>query len=541
MNSYEGKLERQNKSLIRVRKFSQSLTKNENLIESSKPRSGSLFIYEYGEKQYQVNLKNDKEFFDANKITSNLNKIKKSIELSNPPLLNKRNSIDSRKSIRGKLNEYKKKASKGSLENMINYSSSPTSGMNKTRSLNKVDEETIEVPEPDEENADEAKENIIALERSIKAKNMNSQNTQEFLNNKLDKYKSPDSQAIVENEEIYEIAKSIKNQALSNLSSEKSKYVIDRTSKKHSPIIKIGSNPVDNYVDGECDSPNMERLEDNSSNFPYRICFICDRFIQKVMICTAFGCYHSFCKKCGKTFYEEKIEQGDTEFKCPVHRCTKPIMADVIKLLVSEKHFNVLEGKEEKLKSSISENVVLKQNFLNHIESVKLYTNKHVLDVNSNENFFMFNKAKDQFCIKCSEPALFGKNGGHYVKCLNCFHSICKYCMKSFTANHLEISSHNYCRVYFRRNLRRMQSTKTQHCKNYLLAIVMMIASYIMIFFATYKYAYIILGKCLSVNQFSSRLKTLLLYFLVILVSLIMTTLNLLFLPYCPVVLTIFQ
>ena len=41
--------------------------------------------------------------------------------------------------------------------------------------------------------------------------------------------------------------------------------------------------------------------------------------------------------------------------------------------------------------------------------NAKKYTEKHVLDINSNMNFFMYKKSKDIFCPKCLNPNLFSK------------------------------------------------------------------------------------------------------------------------------------
>ena len=310
--------------------------------------------------------------------------------------------------------------------------------------------------------------------------------------------------------------------------------ISNSTNQKSMLLIISKRSSIMSLIPQKEEKVQFENLKSDSSEIPFRICFICDQFFLKDKINYATDCEHSFCRRCGKGFYEEKIEQGDVTFKCPVYKCEKKVSLDIIINLVSEKHFKSIESKEEKM--NITKGV---NNFIK-MDSVKYYTQKHVLDINTNETYFIYNKAKENFCIKCSEAALYGKSGKYIVKCLNCYHTICKFCMKSFTADHFEISSFNYCKVYFRRRLRKGYVKEKQFCKNFLFLFLIYIVSYLLICLSIYKIIYVFFSKALGLGlglglrnkKNKSVLKNILYYILLTITYIIITPLFLLCIPY---------
>ena len=113
--------------------------------------------------------------------------------------------------------------------------------------------------------------------------------------------------------------------------------------------------------------------------------------------------------------------------------------------------------------------------------------------INSNESFYVYNKAKVQFCPKCGEQALFGKSGAHFVKCLNCNYCLCKYCMKEFDGKHMDITTEEHCKVFFRRNdeleFTNTRDTKQSHIGlNLLIQFLLVVCSYIFMFTAGFLY-----------------------------------------------------
>ena len=223
---------------------------------------------------------------------------------------------------------------------------------------------------------------------------------------------------------------------------------------------------------------------DNSNNEEIQIfemCIICERTfaIQKLF---ASNCkIHKICRKCIKNYYEDIIEQGERNLKCPIYSCKAIFKKFILKEIISENHYNLLDGKPNIFTYSSSYQISSKYGFIpKEQEKLKLYTQKHVLDISSNENFFMYNKAKNQFCPKCGEPALFTKIKGHFIKCLNCFHRICKYCMKEFDQNHMDISNEEHCKVYYRIE---NEVNEPRSCfMNYLIQLFFIISSFIFMF-----------------------------------------------------------
>lgn len=183
-------------------------------------------------------------------------------------------------------------------------------------------------------------------------------------------------------------------------------------------------------------------------------CLICNKLINISELYTSMKCAHFICRKCLKRFYEEKIEEGSLNFKCPIFFCKHKYDLNTIRELVTEQHFNVIIGKSSQIKDMKEEidlsNTISTGKTLS-MDYMKKYSQKYVEDINTNEQFFYYNKCKYFFCQNCSEMALFGKSDTHFVKCLNCFYCICKYCLKKYEDGHMDISKSEHCKVYYRR------------------------------------------------------------------------------------------
>lgn len=236
--------------------------------------------------------------------------------------------------------------------------------------------------------------------------------------------------------------------------------------------------------------------EDNS----FAICLICDRFLKSCNCYNCKGCAHYFCRKCGKYFYEDKIEQGETIFTCPVFHCDKSLPQSFLFEIVSKQHYEIAKNKKDQkiTMSSVMQNKIeLEQDFLTKMEKVKPYISRNVIDVNNNEAFYMFNRAKVQICPYCKENSLFSKSGQHFIKCLNCMQSICKYCLKAYTPVHIDLTNDNHCLVFFRSSYKNIE-VKTKW-KEYLYQLLFTICGYVIlgmgIYFYIYGIIYSILGR----------------------------------------------
>jgi hypothetical protein len=256
----------------------------------------------------------------------------------------------------------------------------------------------------------------------------------------------------------------------------------------------------------------------------FKFCFLCDKLhLSNNMI--SLGCNHAFCIKCGKVYYEDKIEQGDKILKCPVFKCQKTPDKEFLSTLVTERHLTLLSKLQTQPNSSRD----------TKFEEVKVYTQKHILDINNNDNFLLYNKTKELFCQKCTEASLYGRTGKTYVKCLNCFNTICKFCMKVYNYDHLDITSESYCKVYFRKDLKK-QVIKPNKCKLYLLTLGLIIASYFLLFISVLKY----ILKFFE-NKEKSKCKTFTNYILIILLYILMIPIMLMTIPYFPLLISMLK
>ena len=235
-----------------------------------------------------------------------------------------------------------------------------------------------------------------------------------------------------------------------------------------------------------------QTIENEFSIRKNNVCFICEVQINSDNYVKFTTCKHIFCYKCGKGFYEDKIEQGEKKLKCPSYTCFSEILSKTLELLVSEMHFKQFSKQIEKsLELGIASYQVIKPKLtLRNMSTIKvkndlfkLYSQKHVLDVTNDNTFIGFNRAKEWFCNKCYEPALFGKLDKNFVKCLNCSQFFCKFCMKDLGIDHFDSKGSNSCRIFYRIKSTN-DNTKTSKClKSIVYYLLVYIVSYFILVF----------------------------------------------------------
>ena len=271
------------------------------------------------------------------------------------------------------------------------------------------------------------------------------------------------------------------------------------------------------------------------SYFP---CFMCDKFYEiNEYNFPGNVCSHLFCSKCGKFYYEELIDNNEIKMKCPKFKCNNILTNDLIKQIVSTTHYDKLIQNIEKTERS-SKNQLNLENSINenHKENerkkqeLQSYIYEHVIDVNSNKKFYLFNKAKIIYCNKCYEPALYSKSGNNFIKCLNCGITICRYCFKPFTKDHFVISNENHCKVYLRK---RFISLRKPNCfSEFFQELGLVIISYIMLFIGLF----CSIHSCLGCGK---RIQNICIQIIITLFSLLFTIILspfiLILLPYFPV------
>ena len=292
-----------------------------------------------------------------------------------------------------------------------------------------------------------------------------------------------------------------------------------------------------------------------STSFFYRTmqliqknCFICEKpFYLNKLLCADCG-LHFLCRKCLKNYYEDYIEsQNAIILKCPCSKCDKKINYEIIRNIISEGHQHMYESKIKSNENKYSNNDMIfnsiNYNSKNNENSIKMYSEKHVLDVNSNMTFFMFKKSKDIFCPKCLNPNLFSKTGNHFIKCLNCNNKICKYCLKEYTSMHLNLRLEGYCKVYFRRE------SENPEDKNYvlifLLQLLFVIAMYLFVYSGAYLFFYNTLKEKWKLNDKAKNcvfyLKKIIIFIISIILVAICFPIFIVFYPFFPSIIALFD
>ena len=220
-------------------------------------------------------------------------------------------------------------------------------------------------------------------------------------------------------------------------------------------------------------SKDAQKENDNNE---YRFkCIFCDKISNNEKYNSYFTCSHFFCKKCGKTFYEDTIDSmiaknNFTPFvKCPIIDCPKKISLSLLKSIISEKYYNELMinfdknknesnrklkkpkditiMKTETISNKKKDEILLKNKVCN--ESNK-YWQKNIIDLNSYNKYVYYIRKSFIRCDNCKEYSLYLGIEGNYDRCLKCMSKYCKYCHKIFENSHLDITKITHCKVFYR-------------------------------------------------------------------------------------------
>jgi hypothetical protein len=207
-------------------------------------------------------------------------------------------------------------------------------------------------------------------------------------------------------------------------------------------------------------------------------CFLCEKIYNPEKIFFPNCKIHALCRKCIKNYYEDKFENNNFSLKCPDTNCNEKIDFNIIKKIINLYHYELfLESqKEEYNKNYIGEELCINKP-KSKVEHLKPYFQKHFLEINSNDNFYLYNQNKDIYCNNCLKPTLFTKINGYFIKCLNCHQKICKYCLREFNDIHMDIMNKNHCKVYYRRG-NYLSNKKFNFILNYFLQLLYVITMY---------------------------------------------------------------
>ena len=332
------------------------------------------------------------------------------------------------------------------------------------------DNKTIKIDENFDEDKTEEKEKI----KENNEKNINN------INNNLEEKKLNEIIRINNSDNIYNVnALNINKKKRNEKEKEKEENIIRNLKYRSLNFTNIQTNPIQ-----------------------YNICQFCEHTLPVQKLFVAECKQHYFCKKCAKNYYEEIIENGIKEMVCPLVKCRKPVKLENLNNIVSEEHFKILTNNLTEAHNYL---LLTKLKTETLPENYEIYTEKHVLDIDSNKKFFSFNNRKEAYCPFCNKDALFTKGNMHFGKCLNCQKKICKYCSKIFSNNHLDLSNPSHCKVYYRN--KDIFQGKNNCCLRFLLELFFVIASFYLSFVGAFLLIKGMFYKAFNLNENKNCIK----------------------------------
>ena len=271
------------------------------------------------------------------------------------------------------------------------------------------------------------------------------------------------------------------------------------------------------------------------------VCSICEITYTSYAFYVAECNKHFLCKKCAKSFYEDKIETGVKELFCPFLFCNKKFSNNQAKKFLSKKHYNMLVEEE---KNNNLNSFKLINNNNNNYKEMKNYSENHVLDINNNKTFYNFNKNKNIFCSRCKNETLFCRDKQLFMRCLYCRFAQCKYCFKEYTHDHFDMNSKYYCRIYYRDPEFDRSQTKIN---KYLIQLFLVFAIFFLSIISLWKVPVKIFTNCFfklndnNNNCFLFYLKYIFIYIFTLIIFIICLPFNIIMYPWFPSFLALFD
>lgn len=350
--------------------------------------------------------------------------------------------------------------------------------------------------------------------------------------------------------------------------------------KSHNKINKFINNKVQinnflnksksvNYLE------NSQMFRKNSSKILQRFCFICEAFEEKLY--HSKNCSHLFCKDCGKSFYEQQVEKGIYDNKCPKYSCNNSINLKDIKEFLSSESYTKIETCIKINKTKIINNISNENNLYEFNENNSSKRNSTTIEFNNNDkikkikilkknilktqipksfnknnnlihfvskqhmlkisNFTRFKSTvknekeiKKVVCSKCGKFSLFSRDDQNFIKCLNCGYAICKYCFKQIESANTFRKLNSICGICYSRI---KFYEKKSYFKKILYEILFVIGGYLVVLVGFSKYeAIFFVGR---------KRKKKIFYIIFILFLIINIFLFALFFPYFPIFISIFE
>ena len=118
---------------------------------------------------------------------------------------------------------------------------------------------------------------------------------------------------------------------------------------------------------------------------------------------------------------------------------------------------------------------------------------------------------------------------------------MCKFCLKEYDENHLDISSLGHCKVCFRRKDEKI--SKNSCIVNFFIQLFLVIISYLLLFIGLFFYIFNFLRICFTCNTkkyINNSFLSFIIYFISFLIMIIFSPFLLIFIPYFPILNEIF-
>ena len=210
----------------------------------------------------------------------------------------------------------------------------------------------------------------------------------------------------------------------------------------------------------------------------YRKCTICENTYPISKLFVPLCDVHYLCRHCSKYYLEDTIENGVKEVNCPFIKCKQPFDKADLKDIISNHHLTLLKNDNISLIEETKKKENDDEGISNH------YSKKNVIDINTNKKMYNYKNTKGVVCSNCNMESLFSKTNTHFLKCLYCNCKKCKYCLKNYDDEHMDINSPKHCKVYYR--YERKDLNNSGLCLRLFLQLFFVIACYFLCFASTF-------------------------------------------------------
>ncbi len=232
------------------------------------------------------------------------------------------------------------------------------------------------------------------------------------------------------------------------------------------------------------------------------MCIICNRLYPHRDIIYSKSCKHIFCVNCIKQYFIGLILKGENDlfnFKCPVPNCEGKYNKNIVVDNIPVNYINGLNPNKNCMKFTLKKIKELNNNNLDCI--LEEYSKKNVLNINSNENFFLYSKNKDNICPKCNKNSLFYKKGNNFKVCLLCRKRFCKFCNNDYNDFHLEKNFPNHCKIYFKIDKEFYHNQNNGFFFNFLINFLYVFFAFFILFFGFGKFCDRKFKNCFFKNE----------------------------------------